>query len=246
MALLDEVVAAHGGRARWETAEAVVLQIRSGGFLMLSKVHRPSIPEFELRASTREPRAVIRPYPEPGLVGVFDGAADVVRIEAEDGRVVAERAHPRPAFRSLRHLVHWDRLDLLYFAGYALWGYATQPFCFLQPGVEAWELPASDVSGAHRRRLAVRFPPQLPVHSPGQIFHVDGAGLIRRNDYTAQVVGSWAAAAHDVDAYEEADGLNIARRRRVRPRARSGRPRPGPMLVRIDVVAARVEPRGPA
>ena len=78
------------------------------------------------------------------------------------------------------------------------------------------------------------------------VFHVDDSGLIRRNDYTAQVVGSWAAAAHDVDAYEEADGLLIARRRRVRPRARSGHARPGPMLVWIDVVAARVEPRGSA
>ena len=181
MALLDEVVAAHGGRARWEAAEAIVLQIRSGGFLMLSKVHRPSIPEFELRASTAEPHVVIRPYPRPGLVGVFDGTADAVRIETEDGHVAAERRHPRPAFRSLRHLVHWDRLDLLYFAGYALWGYATQPFCFLRPGVEAWELPASEASGE--------------------------------------------------------------RRRRVRPRARSGRPRPGPLLVWIDVVSARVEPR---
>ena len=116
-------------------------------------------------------------------------------VQIRDGKdsLVVERHDPRTHFSRLVKQIVWDKLDILYFAGYALWGYATQPFCFLRPGVEAWELPASDVSGARRRRLAVRFPPELPAHSPGQIFHVDDSGLIRRNDYTAQVVGSWAA-----------------------------------------------------
>jgi hypothetical protein len=243
LALLDEVVAAHGGRARWAEAGAVVLRVRTGGALILAKRQRPALPPFEVRASTAEPRAVIRPFPAPGQVGVFDGIADLVRIETEDGRLVAERSRPRAEFRRVCRLVRWDELDMLYFAGYALWGYATQPFSLLRPGVEAWRLPDRFEDGERRRRLAVRFPPGLPVHSAGQIFHIDDAGRIRRNDYTAVVVGGWAKAAHLVDDHLEAGGLLIPRRRRVYPRARSGAPRPGPRLVWIDVDEAAVEPR---
>jgi hypothetical protein len=32
------------------------------------------------------------------------------------------------AFASLRHKLWWDRLDILYFAAYAIWTYVSTPF----------------------------------------------------------------------------------------------------------------------
>jgi hypothetical protein len=77
-----------------------VLRARSGGFALASKSRGSAFAAFEARISTREPRGVVTSWPEPGQRAVFAG--DVVRIENEDGRVLAERRDPRSAFHGLR------------------------------------------------------------------------------------------------------------------------------------------------
>jgi hypothetical protein len=58
-----------------------------------------------------------------------------VWIESRDGEVIAERHDPRAVFGGRRNL-WWDDLDLLYFGGYALWGYLCAPFIFTRDGFE--------------------------------------------------------------------------------------------------------------
>jgi hypothetical protein len=239
--LLAEAIAAHGGAGRWAAVEEVVLHASAGGFMPTTKGKRRALARYEARISTLEPRTVVAPYPRPGHRGVFE--RDRVRIETDDGAVVAEREHPREAFRGLRRALWWDHLDFLYFAGYALWGYANAPFAFTQPGFEVEEIEAWSEAGEPRRRLAVTFPPDLPAHSREQAFHFDGEGRLRRNDYTAEVVGSWAKAAHYCDAHREFGGLLFPTRRRVYPRRPDGRPRKRPTLVRIDLSGVDVVAR---
>jgi hypothetical protein len=231
-ALLAEAIAAHGGAERWSQVEAVVLRAESGGLALASKGQRRAVRSYEARITTREPRTVFAAYPAEGRRGVF--TADAVRIEADDGSVVAERRDPRRAFGGRRNL-WWDRLDLLHFAGYALWTYANAPFLFAQPGFAVRELEPWDEDGETWRRLAVTFPPEIPAHSREQVFHVDARGRLRRNDYTAEVFGSWAKGAHYLYDHREFDGVLFPIRRRVHPRARSGRPRRWVTLVWIDV-----------
>jgi hypothetical protein len=230
--LLATALEAHGGAERWSQLDQVVLDVRSGGFAPLVKGRRREVARYRAWISTREPRAVFAPYPRAGQRGVFE--RDEVRIESDEGQVLQRRTDPRSHF-GFRRQLWWDHLDLLHFAGYAMWGYACAPFLFAGEGFGAHEIEPWDEEGERWRRLAVTFPPQLPAHSREQVFHFDGTGRLRRNDYTAEVFGSWVKAAHYCHDHREFGGIVFPTRRRVYPRARSGRPRPGPLLVRIDI-----------
>ena len=235
--LLTAAIEAHGGAERWAEVEELAIRVRSGGVALALKSRRSAFSAYEARVSTREPRMVATSWPEPGQRGVFAG--EVVRIEGEDGGTLAELRDPRSAFKGLL-TVRWDHLHLLYFAGYAMWGYLNQPFLLAQPGFEAREIEPWEEDGETWRRLAVTFPPDVPSHSREQVFYFDSHLRLRRNDYTAEVFGRWARGAHYSDEHREFGGLLFPTRRRVFPRARSNRPRPGPTLVWIDLES--VEP----
>jgi len=96
-----------------------------------------------------------------------------------------------------------------YFLGYAMWNYLVLPALLLRDDVE-WR----DVS---ETTLEARLPPHLPTHCEIQRFHVDPeTGLLRQHDYTAEVFGQWARAAHVVVEHARADGLTYPSRRRVK------------------------------
>jgi hypothetical protein len=225
-ALLEEALEAHGGLERWRETEQISVRARSGGVALASKFAAGPFRSYDLTVSTGHPRAVVDPYPRAGERGVFEAGA--VRIESADGGVVAERADPRPLFPGGRRLLWWDRLDALYFAGYALWNYFNLPFLLTRDDVELREAG---------RSLHARFPASLPTHSREQAFHLDERGLIVQHDYTAEVFGRWAKAAHVSLEFGELGGLVLATRRRVTPRARSGKPRRLPVLVSLEFSA---------
>jgi hypothetical protein len=231
--LLQRAIEAHGGAERYRSAREMLAHVSSGGFAFTMRMQRGALANFEGRVSTEEPRSVLSPYPKAGQRGIFE--SDRVRIESEDGKLLSERRNPRAAFRGLRHNFWWDDLDLLYFAGYALWGYLNEPFLFLRSGFVVREIDPWQENGERWRRLEVDFPPNVPNHSRRQVFHFDERGLLRRLDYTAEVFGSWAKAAHYCSDHKELSGLMVPTRRRVFPRRRNGRPRPRPTIVWIDV-----------
>lgn len=231
--LLTAVLEAHGGVARWRSVSEIRARLGSGGVALATKWKPRAFRAYEATITTAEPRVVIAPYPGPGRRGVFEAAA--VSIESEAGAVLARRENPRALFRGLRRKLWWDHLDALHFAGYALWNYFTAPFLFLSPGVAAHEIEPWEEGRERWRRLHVTFPPGLPTHSREQVFYFDAAGLLRRHDYTAEVFGGWATAAHYSSAHRTFSGLVFPTRRRVYPRRADGRPRPFPTLVWIDV-----------
>ena len=236
--LLTAALEAHGGLARWRSAREIRARLRSGGVALASKWKPRAFRAYEATIRTAEPRVVIAPYPGPGRRGVFEAAA--VSIESDAGAVLARRENPRAAFRGLRRALWWDHLDALHFAGYALWNYFTAPFLFLSPGIAAREIEPWEEGGERWRRLHVTFPPGLPTHSREQVFYFDAAGLLRRHDYTAEVFGGWARAAHYSAEQRTFSGLVFPTRRRVYPRRADGRPRAVPTLVWIDVDDMRV------
>jgi hypothetical protein len=241
--LLAEAIEAHGAAAYDEAAE-ITVHVRCGGMAFPMRFQRGKLRDFTGTVSTREPHAVLSPYPAPGQRGVFERGS--VRIESDGGEVLSARDDPRPAFKSLRHNVWWDDLDLLYFAGYALWGYMNAPFMFRRPGFELEEASPWREDGEIWRGLRVRFPAEVPAHSREQLYYFDDRGLIRRNDYTAEVFGSWAKAAHYCWDHEPFDGLVVPTRRRAMVRRPSGKPlRPAAVVtiafdrVRRALVAAQ-------
>ena len=230
MNLLDRALEAHGGLDRWRQVESVSARVSCGGAAFRLRFQGGRLSDFTGTCRTRQPHTVVDPYPAPGTRGVFDGGH--VRIERPDGSVVAERRDARRAFRwSARRQIWWDDLDLLYFAGYALWNYLSAPFVFAEPGFATRELGAG--------RLEVAFPAHVPTHCRRQVFHFGDDGLLRRLDYTAEPFGRWARAAHLCHEHREVEGLVFPTRRRVYPRA-GGRSVGFPTLVRVDLSSLRL------
>lgn len=155
---------------------------------------------------------------------------DHVAIHDDQGRLLAERAGPRASFSRLDRQVRWDKLDLLNFAGYALWNYLSFPFLLEEPGVELIDTEADgDI-----QCLITRFATEVPTHCATQTFRIDRAGRLTRHDYNADVIGRWAKAAYFCLASETVDGLRFYTRRRVMPRLGAG-VMPWPELVLIDI-----------
>ena len=242
--LLDEVLEAHGGLERWRAARSVTARVRSGGLLIRTRVPGNRFADYRIAVEVAEPRVVIDPFPGDGLRAVFERGD--ARIETEAGEVVASRIDPRKAFFGLsgvRRNLRWDALDATYFAGYAMWNYLTTPHLLTREGVQVREAEPWRQDGETWRRLAVTFPGRLDTHSREQAFYFDGRGLLRRQDYVAEVVGGWARAAHYCDEHAQAGGLVFPTRRRVRPIGPGNRSLRFPTLVWLQLSELHVQSR---
>ena len=223
-ALLDQVLAAHGGREAWESTSEVSAHLHTGGFALSVKRVREPFPDYRATISMHEPRTVIEPYPGAGPMqagrGIFEG--DLVRIEDDSGATVDGRTDMRRRFPGLRRRLWWDHLDALYFAGYALWNYFTTPLLLTRCEIEE-----------RGRTMEVTFPPDVPTHSRRQRFHFDESGLLTRLDYTAEVFGKWARGRHECRDHRSFDGLVFPTSRRV---TLGALPRPTIIWIEVDDV----------
>lgn len=238
--LLEQAITAHGGLGRWRGVGALTLPHSSGGFAFAMKFRGQRLPMHTARISTDVQRTVFASYPGPGRRGVFERGA--VRIETDDGRLLAQRLDARSDLHRMRHRLWWDRLDLLYFTGSALWNYLVAPFIFATPGFELHELDPWEERGEVWRRLAVTFPAELHAHARQQVFYFGADGLLRRQDYTTDEFGAPAKAAHYSYDHREFDGLVFPTRRRVFLRRHDNHPRQRPLLVWIDIRSVEVSP----
>jgi len=243
MQIVNEAVEAHGGMAYWNSLEALDTEISASGFLFLAK-QRPVLRHVRMRAATREPKFTFFDYPNPGQTSELIGNSEV-RILDSSGKIIARRENPRAAFRGIRRLFSWDDLDFIYFAGYATWNYLTAPFLLALKGFFIETLEPRQGPLGQLTRLRVTFPPDIPTHSREQIFYFDDQRLLRRLDYTAEVVGGWAHAAHICEEYRTFDRLKAPTRRHVLPLPFGHNPLPGPALVAIEVHTLRPVPASP-
>jgi hypothetical protein len=223
---------AHGGLERWRTFEHVSAHLRTGGVLWALKRQQSVLDDVNVRVALRREWASHAPFVEPHWRTSFE--PDRVAIEATDGRVVEERRRPREAFVGHGVETPWDRLQLAYFAGYAMWTYLTTPFLFTMDGVATEELEPWRENGEVWRRLKVTFPHSIATHSTVQTFYLGSDGLLRRHDYDAEVLGG-TPAAHYVYDYQEFSGILVPTRRRVLGRRPDGTPVPDPLIVTIDL-----------
>jgi hypothetical protein len=216
---------AYGGEARWRGASAVEAVFSAGGAAFVAK-KRPTFEWAHVHVSIAEPRVRLRPVDRRGTAGVLEG--ERVWLESARGKTIASRDDPRRLFPGGRRAHWWDRLDMTYFACYAIWNYLTLPALLLRDDI-AWTEPAPGV-------LDARFPPHLPTHCAEQRFHFDAAtGLLAQHDYTAEVFGEWAKAAHVVLEHGTWEGIPFPAKRRVTPRLPDGQPAADPVLIWIDV-----------
>lgn len=230
-ALLETVIAAHGGRPRWQAVERIEARLSSAGLAFSLHLQARALEGLRLTLRPHAREVTLHGYGGPGWRGIW--VPDQVRLLDPQGDLVTRRIEPRAMFSRLDRQVRWDRLDLLYFAGYALWNYLSFPFILEEPGVSLLESSAPD-------RLVARFDASLPTHSAVQTFHLDAAGLLTRHDYTADVIGRWARAANFCLASDVVEGLRFYTRRRVYPRLLGDAVLPFPTLVWIELAEVSV------
>lgn len=234
--LLQLILDAQGGLDRFQNADAITVRMHGSGAVVRGKRWGRIPGDIQVECATHEQRSVVSPFPRPGQRGLFTPSE--VRIESvEDGSCISSRTDPRSRFPGGRRLLWWDDLDFLYFTGYAMWGYMCAPYTFLWPEVVTREVEPWEQDGETWRRLEVTYPPGMHTHSRRQTYYFDPTGLLRRNDYTAEVFGSFAKSAHMCFEHEELDGLVVPTKRRVYSRGRSNKPRAFPTLVRIDIAS---------
>jgi hypothetical protein len=231
--LLNKSMEAHGGLNRWRTVKEIVVRIRCGGVALPLRFKFGVFKSYEARLSTTKPHVIFSPFAGKGNRGVFSG--DTVRIESSNGQVLAERTDTKAAFNTFRHKFYWDNLDALYFGGYAIWNYFTAPFLLLRRGFETQEIEPWEEKNQTWKRLKIFFPSDIPTHSHEQVFYFNSDGLLMRIDYTAEVFGNWAKAAHYCRNHKNFSGLIIPTSRQVLPRKSDGSSKSFPTLVWIEV-----------
>jgi hypothetical protein len=228
-----QIIEAHGGVSLWKSLDALEANISVWGFLFTTK-RRPVLKNVRVSASAKEARFAFHDFPSPGLTSELIGDQEVRIIEG-DGKVIARRVNPRAAFKGLRRMLYWDRLDFIYFGGYATWNYLVTPFLFLRDGFYFEVLEPMAISSSSWLRLRVTFPNDIPTHCKTQVLYFNENLYLQRIDYTAEVVGRWAHAAHLCENYQDFGGLKAPTRRRVRPVFIGNKPLAGLTLVAIDV-----------
>jgi hypothetical protein len=231
--LLTIAVEAHGGPEKWRSVQHIVILARSGGIALPLRFKPSAFKSYKANITAHKPGAVISPYPGEGREGVFGSTA--VSIVGPEGRLIATRDNPLTYFGRFRRKIFWDDLDTLYFGGYALWNYLNLPFLLLHPGFVVKEIEPWDEDGERWRRLLAVFPDDVPTHCKEQVFYFNSKGLLVRHDYTAEVFGQWARAAHYSMEHKDFEGIIIPTRRRVYPRRSSNRPLHMITLVSIDI-----------
>lgn len=232
--LLDLALIGHGGLDRWRAIETITATITLGGALFDLKGRPDGLGgAVEATAHSSASRLTFAPFPG-GSKGAFE--ADRVTITRADGGD-DEREEARAAFSHLEFAAPWDDLHLLYFTGYAIWNYLLTPFLLTWPGFVVEEIEPWQEEGETWRRLRVEFPPDVPTHCPEQVFYFDEGGLLRRLDYSPEVVSpaSPIPAAHYCYDHRDFSGLSVPTRRRVFRRLDDGTAAPDQVVVELEV-----------
>ena len=230
---LKRVTERHGGQERWQKVNKLVIYARTSGMALPLRFKFKAFRDYAAEISIDEPRVHISPHPVHGSRGVF--YKDTVWIESAAGQLLKKRQRSRQAFDDFRHKLWWDNLDAMYFAGYALWNYLTTPFLLLQQDMQIDAMGKWQEGNEVWNRLRVFFPGTFPTHCREQIFYFDDDLLLRRHDYTAEVFGKWAKAAHYCTAHKQFGGFLFPTRRTVWPRNKFGFANRFITLVHIEI-----------
>jgi hypothetical protein len=229
--LLTLAVKAHGGLDRWNQFTSVKASVSVGGALWHVKGQPDALKHIRVDAHLREEQMTTH-FVDQNKRMVF--TPDRVAVENEDGEVLASRENPRSAFRDEVFEAPWDDLQVAYFNSYALWTYLTIPFLYCYEGFAVEELPSWQENGETWRPLRVTFPQNIASHTREQTSYFGPDGLLRRHEYTVDILGGANGVNYAYD-YREFDGIAIPITRRVFAYDENKHKVPAPVLVAIDI-----------
>ncbi len=235
--LLDFALEAHGGVKRWSRVEAITVAASVSGEIWRDKSKIDYLKNVILRVETKRER-VTMDFPGQDKRSVFDPSR--VEVQRRDGTIVATREDPEASFQGQERFTPWDDIHVAYFSGEAFYTYCNTPFLCTYDGFSSEEIPPIQVDGEAWRRLKVTFPDTVKSHTKTQIFCFGPDGLLRRHDYTVDVLGG-APGLNYASDYREVDGIMFPTKRRVYAYKGNYQPVMEPLLVNIDMSEIALE-----
>ena len=229
--LLKLAVAAHGGLERWNQLKTVKVSASITGAIWYVKGKPDVLKNIVFEAETQTERLTMH-FPNQNKRTVFE--AEVNLLETADGILIEKRIDPIKAFSGQTRETPWDDLHVAYFSGEALWTYLTTPFLYTYPGFETEELSPWEENGEWWRRLKVVFPDYIASHTREQISYFGEDGLLRRHDYTVDILGG-ATGANYASDYRTVAGIVVPTKRRIYAYEGDHVMVPEPLLVGVDM-----------
>ena len=229
--LLDLAVRAHGGLERWRQIRSIRAAASITGAIWFVKGQGDALKDVVLTADTVTERLTVE-FPGQDKRAIFEPQRIV--IEHMDGKPILQRDNPEQSFVGQQRETPWDDIHVIYFVGEALWTYLNVPFLYMQDGFVTEEIASIEVDGEIWRRLQVTFPDHIKSHTRTQISCFGPDGLLRRHDYTVDILGG-ATGLNYASAYRNVSGIVVPTKRRIYAFEGDYQPVWDPLLVSIDM-----------
>ena len=209
--LLENAVAAHGGLDRWSQVKSITVDASITGAFWHLKGQGDALKDVRLEVDTRRQLVTIE-FAGQGKRSVFEPHRVVV--QRTGGALIDARDDPERSFDGHQFETPWDDIHLAYFVGEAQWTYLNTPFLYTWPGFATEEIAPIEVGGESWRRLKVTFPDHIKSHTRQQISCFGPDGLLRRHDFTMDILGGAPGSLYATD-YRDVDGIIIPGTRRA-------------------------------
>ena len=209
--LLDSAVAAHGGLDRWSQVKSIGFDASIAGAFWHLKGQGDALKDVRLDVDTTRQLVTID-FVGQDKRSVFE--PDRVVVKHSDGTIIETRDDPESSFEGHQFQTPWDDIHLAYFVGEAQWTYVNMPFLATRPGFVTEEIAPTEAEGETWRRLEVTFPDHIKSHSRKQVLCFGPDGLLRRHDFTIDLLGG-VPSQLDVTGYREIDGIILPAKRRA-------------------------------
>lgn len=229
--LLNTAIEAHGGLRRWRQFQTLRAELSIAGAIWDVKRQPGLLTDKTFEIRTHEERLSITPFLDATSRMIFTPARQV--LETIAGSPIETREQPERAFQGQTRETPWDQFQVAFFAGEALWTYLTLPFLYTYPGFQSEEIESWTENGERWRRLQVTFPDHIVSHTKTQITHFGPDGLMRRHDYTVDILGG-ATGANYTTNYQECQGIMMPMTRRIYAYDDNLQKVADPLLVSID------------
>ena len=228
---IGDVIAAHGGRSRWQDISYIDVEFSAGGAAFASRQVEPKcLHHVTGRFGAHAPVASVDAFGSRHLRGQFENGA--VRLHQSDGGILIDRPQARQRFGDIRRQMLWDEGDLFYFVSYAMWNYLCFPFFLGANALQTARVAPWQASGW---QMEAEFSGDFPTHSRRQWFYFNSSLQLVRHAYCADVIGPYARAVHHCTEYLCTDGIWLGRRRQVLPRLWGAASLSFPTLVWIEI-----------
>lgn len=229
--LLSFAVEAHGGLERWNEFSRLRAEVSIGGAIWDFKKQPGLFRNKVFEIDTHVERLTITPFLRDDQRSLFVPGKLTIETLAGDTRDF--RDDPEVGFIGQAFADPWDPLQAAFFASEALWTYLTSPFLYTYPGFHTEEIAPWYENGEEWRRLKVTFPDEIVSHTKTQITHFGPDGLMRRHDYTVDILNGNSGANYPFD-YREFQGIQMPTKRRIYAYDETLRKVPEPLLVALD------------